>query len=191
MQSIPTGRGVFPSSPRRGGCDIKKILRSVRIGADGVVAHAPSFGIALFAMLLAIAIDAQPQVTQPPLSISQQGYFFTGGRYSTIKGRQVLTGQLYVEFQIPAKRTHPLPIVMIHGLGQSGTNFTGTPDGREGWAQFFLRQGYAVYVVDQPGRGRSAYDDDAYAILSPPDVENVQRRFIAPERYNLWPQAHL
>jgi pimeloyl-ACP methyl ester carboxylesterase len=124
-------------------------------------------------------------------NIAQQGYFFTGGKYSNVKGRQVLTGQLYVEYQIPAKRTHPLPIVMIHGLGQSGTNFTGTPDGREGWAQFFLRQGYAVYVVDQPGRGRSAYNADAYAILSPPDVDNVQRRFIAPERYNLWPQAHL
>src|SRR5690349_20807832 len=63
---------------------------------------------------------------------AQQGYFFTGGKYSNVKGKQVLTGQLYVEFQIPAKRTHPLPIVMIHGLGQSGTNFTGTPDGREG-----------------------------------------------------------
>jgi pimeloyl-ACP methyl ester carboxylesterase len=124
-------------------------------------------------------------------NVAQQGYFFTGGKYSNVKGRQVLTGQLYVEFQIPAKRTHPLPIVMIHGLGQSGTNFTGTPDGREGWAQFFLRQGYAVYVVDQPGRGRSAYDADAYGTLNPPDVDNVQRRFIAPERYNLWPQAHL
>ena len=32
--------------------------------------------------------------------------------------------------------------------GQSGTNFTGTPDGREGWAQFFIRQGYAIYMVE-------------------------------------------
>ena len=52
-------------------------------------------------------------------------------------------------------KTHPYPIVMIHGGGQNGSNFTGTPDGREGWAQYFLRQGYAVYVVDQVGRGRS------------------------------------
>ena len=53
--------------------------------------------------------------------------------------------------KIPAKQTHRWPILMIHGFGQSGTNFTGSPDGREGWTQYFLRQGYAVYVIDQPG----------------------------------------
>ena len=40
--------------------------------------------------------------------------------------------------------------------------YTGTPDGREGWAQYFVRRGYAVYVVDQPGRGRSGYLAAAY-----------------------------
>ena len=54
-----------------------------------------------------------------------------------------------------------------------------------------MRQGYAVYVIDQPGRGRAAYQADAYGPLAPPDIENVQRRFVAPERYNLWPQARL
>ena len=126
-----------------------------------------------------------------PLSLAQQGYFFVGGKYSTANNRQVMTGQIYVEFQVPAKQTHPWPIVMVHGLGQTGTNFTGTPDGREGWAQFFLQQGYAVYIVDQPGRGKAAYDTERYGSLTPPDIENVQRRFVAPERYNLWPQAHL
>ena len=46
---------------------------------------------------------------------------------------------------------------MVHGGSMSGTNFTGTPDGREGWAQYFVRRGYAVYVVDQPGRARSGF----------------------------------
>src|SRR5690349_18151244 len=121
------------------------------------------------------------ETSSPPLSIAQQGYLFAGGKYSTVKDRHTLTGQLYAEFQIPAPRTHPYPIVMIHGLWQSGTNFTGTPDGREGWAQFFLRQGYAVYIVDQPGRGRSAYNPDVYTAFRQPDIEDVQRRFIAPE----------
>jgi pimeloyl-ACP methyl ester carboxylesterase len=80
---------------------------------------------------------------------------------------------------------------MIHGGSQSGTNFTGTPDGREGWAQFFLRQGYAVYVVDQPGRGRAAYQADLYGPAARVNLENTQRRFAAPERFNLWPQARL
>jgi pimeloyl-ACP methyl ester carboxylesterase len=132
-----------------------------------------------------------PLYAQSPIPVAKQGYLFAGGKYSTVKDRQVLSGQLYAEYQIPAKRTHAFPIVMIHGFGQSGTNFSGTPDGREGWAQYFLRQGYAVYVVDQPGRARSAYDPDVYPAMQRPDLDNVERRFVAPERYNLWPQAHL
>ena len=126
-----------------------------------------------------------------PISIERQGYLFAGGKYSTVNGQQVMSGQIYAEYQIPAKQTHRWPLLMIHGLGQSGTNFTGTSDGREGWAQYFLRQGYAVYVIDQPGRGRAAYQSEAYGPLTPPDIENVQRRFVAPERYELWPQARL
>jgi pimeloyl-ACP methyl ester carboxylesterase len=126
-----------------------------------------------------------------PISIERQGYLFAGGKYSTVNAQQVMSGQIYAEYQIPAKQTHRWPLLMIHGLGQSGTNFTGTSDGREGWAQYFLRQGYAVYVIDQPGRGRAAYQPEAYGPLAPPDIENVQRRFVAPERYELWPQARL
>src|SRR4029077_5549072 len=124
-------------------------------------------------------------------SIARQGYLFAGGEYSTVNGRQVLSGQLYAEFQIPGKQLHPWPIVMIHGGAQSGTNFTGTPDGREGWAQFFLRQGYAIYVVDQPGRGRAAYQAEAYGPAAPLNLETTQRQFAAPERYTRWPQAKL
>ncbi|PYR83875.1 MAG: hypothetical protein DMG19_18005 [Acidobacteria bacterium] len=142
------------------------------------------------AATLSVAVDAKDPALAP-LSIARQGYFFVGGKYSTVKDQQVMSGQFYVEFQIPSKQTHDWPIVMIHGGGQSGTNFTGTPDGREGWAQYFLRQGYAVYVVDQPGRGRAAYLADLYGGVTPPSLDNVQRRFVAPERYKLWPQARL
>lgn len=144
--------------------------------------------LALLAAALVVTTAAQPA---EPLSIASQGYLFAGGRYSTVNGKRVLSGQLYAEFQIPSRRTSRWPIVMIHGGGQSGTNFTGTPDGREGWAQFFLRRGYAVYVVDQPGRGRAAYEADVYGPARGPDLENTLARFAAPERYKLWPQAHL
>src|SRR4051812_26959100 len=129
--------------------------------------------------------------TPPPLSIAHQGYLFAGGKYSTVNGRRVLSGHLYAEFQIPSRQTHTWPIVMVHGGSQSGTNFMGTPDGREGWAQFFLRQGYAVYVVDQPGRGRAAYEGDVYGKSNKLNPDTTQQRFVAPERYRLWPQAHL
>ena len=143
------------------------------------------FSVLLCASVVISAVAKEP----PPLSIARQGYLFAGAKYSD--DQKIMSGQIYAEFQIPAKQTHRWPILMIHGLGQSGTNFTGASDGREGWAQYFLRQGYAVYIVDQPGRGRAAYQAGVYGALAPPDIENVQRRFIAPERYNLWPQAKL
>jgi len=144
-----------------------------------------------FVLITAAAAVVSAQSRNPePLSIARQGYLFAGEKYSGSDPR-VMGGQLYAEFQIPSKRTHPWPVVMIHGGSQSGTNFTGTPDGREGWAQFFLRQGYAVYVVDQPGRGRAAYQAELYGPAAPVSLENTQRRFAAPERFNLWPQARL
>jgi len=153
-------------------------------------------GIRLVAAATAwLGIAASALVAQnadaPPLSIKRQGYLFAGGKYSTVNGRRVLSGHLYAEFQIPSRQTHPWPIVMVHGGSQSGTNFTGTPDGREGWAQFFLRQGYAVYVVDQPGRGRAAFEADVYGKATRLNPDTTQQRFVAPERYRLWPQARL
>jgi len=129
--------------------------------------------------------------TQEPLVIAQQGYLFAGGQYSTIAGKRMLTGQLYAEFQIPHNRRSPYPVIMVHGGSQSGTNYTGTPDGREGWAQHFLRRGYAVYVVDQVGRGRAAYRAEAYGALRDPDIDGAQQRFVAIKRQHLWPQAEL
>jgi pimeloyl-ACP methyl ester carboxylesterase len=80
---------------------------------------------------------------------------------------------------------------MIEGGGQTGVNFTGTPDGREGWAQYFLRRGYAVYVCDQVGRGRSGYNLENYGPTGFQDMTFMLNRFAAPERAQLWPQAHL
>jgi pimeloyl-ACP methyl ester carboxylesterase len=125
------------------------------------------------------------------LEIAREGYLFAGGKYTTIKDAQVMSGQIYAEFQIPVHLRHSYPIVLIHGGAQTGTNFTGTPDGREGWAQYFLRQGYAVYVVDQAGRGRSAYLNDRYGPQTTPSLDFVQQRFTAIENFNHWPQAHL
>lgn len=140
---------------------------------------------------------AAPSETQPqsgktaPLEIAREGYVFAGGKYTAAKDTKVMSGQIYAEFQYPVHRTHPYPIVLIHGGAQTGTNFTGTPDGREGWAQYFLRAGYAVYVVDQAGRGRSAYVNDLYGPQTTPNIDFVQQRFTAIENYNKWPQAHL
>ena len=123
-----------------------------------------------------------------PLEIAREGYFYTG--VTRLPNGAGVTGQMFVEYQIPAHQTSPYPIVMIHGNFQNGSNFLGTPDDREGWREYFVRRGYAVYVVDQPARGRS----DTAASDGPagmPDTEGLQRQFTAIERYNLWPTAKL
>src|SRR6516162_64906 len=151
-----------------------------------------AFSRAGAALICAAALGlASAHAQNAPLVIAKQGYFFVGGTIDPKLEGSPTVGHMYVEFQVPQQLSHPYPVVMIHGGGQTGTNFTGTPDGREGWAQFFLRQGYAVYVADQPGRGRAAYEAQTYGPMTQLDAENIQRRFVAPERYNLWPQAHL
>ncbi len=126
-----------------------------------------------------------------PLMLARDGYFYVGGQPTVVNGRTFVSHQMYVEVRVLARQTHRYPIVMVHGGTMSGTNYTGTPDGREGWAQYFVRQGYAVYVVDQPGRGRSGYLPAAYGPARNVDRDNAPRRFIAQEKYKLWPQAHL
>src|SRR5258706_13852598 len=102
-----------------------------------------------------------------------------------------MAGQMYEELRIPAKQTHQFPIVMVHGGPMSGTNFTGPPDGREGWAQYFVRRGHAVYVVDQVARGRSAHFSQSQGKVADGNLARTEQRFVAPERFNLWPQAKL
>jgi len=127
----------------------------------------------------------------PPLEIAEQGYFFVGGSYFEAPDGQFLAGHMHVEYQIPKALTRPYPLAMFSGGGQSGLNYTGAPDGGEGWAQYYLRQGYAVYVLDQPARARSPYHADAYGETTRFSVERAQSRFVAPERFHHWPQAKL
>lgn len=125
-----------------------------------------------------------------PLEIAEQGCFFVGGRYSDAGADRSMLGQMFVQYQIPAKRKSPYPLVMIHGGGQTGVNFLATPDGRSGWADYFVANGYAVYVVDQPGRGRSGYFS-AYGKSASRTAGPIAERFSAPERVSRWPQAAL
>jgi hypothetical protein len=126
-----------------------------------------------------------------PLSIAKTGHFFVGGKYVDTKDGPVLAGQAYVEYYIPTNRTHPYPIVMIEGCCLAGAGYMGTPDGRDGWGQYFLSKGYAVYIMDQVGRGRSPYVEAVYGPKSIRSPKSVERDFIAYEKYNLFPQAKL
>ena len=140
---------------------------------------------------LGVTMAAGAAEDDPPLSLARDGFFYVGGKNTVVSGHTYVVGQMYVEMRIPAQQTHPFPIIMVHGGTRTGTTYTGTPDGREGWAQYFARRGYAVYVVDQPGRGRSGYLAEAYGPQTLADGESGQRRYLQQEKARLWPQAHL
>ena len=110
-------------------------------------------------------------ITNNPLVISQQGSFAVGGtvmkhpgKYDNSQfagwGKSIEQGQSYhadhaiVDYQLPAD-THKLPLVFIHGYGQSARSWQTTPDGREGFNTLMLRRGFSTYLVDLPGRGRA------------------------------------
>jgi len=147
--------------------------------------------LSIVAILLGATMANIPAQAQGPLVLSKSSYFFVGGKLDPAVEGTAPVGQIYVEYMIPQRLRHRTPIVMVHGGSQTGTNFTGTPDGREGWAQYFVRRGYAVYVVDGVARGRAAHWSQAQGPVSNANLERLTQRFVAPERYNLWPQAHL
>src|SRR6516225_4762004 len=69
----------------------------------------------------------------------------------------IMMDQMYVQYRIPKTVSGP-PIVMVHGSGHTGATYETTLDGREGWASYFARKGFPVYVVDHSGRGRSGFN---------------------------------
>jgi pimeloyl-ACP methyl ester carboxylesterase len=108
-------------------------------------------------------------------------YFYVGGKYEGEGAQRKLVGHMYVQSFIPARRTHRWPVVMVHGNSQSGNNFVGTVDGRPGWAQDFAARGYAVYVVDQVGRGRSGTFPSRYGAYGEPSLSLVELLARAPD----------
>jgi pimeloyl-ACP methyl ester carboxylesterase len=103
------------------------------------------------------------------LELEDEGGFFVNARKvsSAYPGASLATGpaaagnitvnQMYVHYRIPAG-PKGVPLVLVHGSNHTGMTYETTPDGREGWATWFVRQGYPVYVVDHSGRGRSGFN---------------------------------
>ncbi|KZV94569.1 alpha/beta-hydrolase [Exidia glandulosa HHB12029] len=137
------------------------------------------------AFLLAVLAAAGASQSTP----HTRSYFYVGNTYRTNADGTFADGQMYVEHLRPVRVEHRVPLVMIHGLSQSGTNWVNTPDGRPGWADFFLSKGYELYIVDQPARARSAWNAAFDGNVSLPSTLSVAQRFTAPERFNIWPAA--
>ena len=113
--------------------------------------------------------------------------FYVGGEYAEADGKRFLTGQMFVEVYEPRERKHPYPVVMFHGAGQTNMNWLQTPDGRMGWADYFVSQGFCVVLAEQPSRGRSAYHPAAEGPRIFHPLQIVRQRFTTDE--GPWPQA--
>jgi len=116
------------------------------------------------------ATKGKPEVTPPVLNIKEQGSFFVGGvSFYSLTGNDTSAAssrnpgtakinQSYVEYQIPLAQKSPYPIILLPGGGHFGKVYETTPDGREGWANYFVRKGFPVYNTDGVNRGASSWD---------------------------------
>lgn len=123
--------------------------------------------IALFACLAQLASVAAFAAggEAGPISLRDQGFFWVGARTTPVQAGRTgfgppgpgtaIEGQMHVGFQLVANKRHPYPLVLVHGGGGQATDYMGTPDGRDGWLDYFLAAGYDVYFVDRPAHGRS------------------------------------
>jgi len=65
----------------------------------------------------------------------------------------------------------------VHGGGGQATDYMGTPDGRDGWLDYFLAAGFDVYFVDRPAHGRSPNVRSYGALGEQPTTEFIANVF--------------
>ena len=133
-----------------------------------------------------------------PIVISEQGSFTAGGSTLVHPGEFVFSdlwsqaGQTaygdnaYVFYQVPVN-AHKLPLVFLHGGGQSKKTWETTPDGREGFQNIFLRRGFSVYLVDQPRRGEAGF---TLAEGDKPGPMYYDRTMFTLFRLGRWPEYY-
>jgi pimeloyl-ACP methyl ester carboxylesterase len=158
-----------------------------------------------FALLLVFGFAACGETAQTPppdssaLVIQEQGNFSVGGTVVTSDGEfdpmqpwmvpqggQTRHGDhADVFYQIPVDANN-YSMVFLHGYGQSRRSWQMTADGREGFSDIFLRKGYGVYLVDQPGRGEAGQVTGAGQISAEPDDQTWFTQF----RIGLWPDFY-
>jgi hypothetical protein len=132
---------------------------------------------ALFAAGMALVFGGLAGCAQAPIQLDRMGSFHVGGREVVISGKPVRevmftpggvparvdpngvyqVEQMYVQYFIPKNPRGSLPLLMWHGGGLTGVTYETTPDGREGWLNYFVKKGWPTYNSDAVERGRSGW----------------------------------
>jgi hypothetical protein len=129
------------------------------------------------------------------LRIADQGIFSAGGTVTTSEGtfdpanqwEETGAGQTShvdhtnVFYQVPEDETEA-PMIFLHGYGQSRMGWQTTPDGRDGWSDYFLKEGHSVYLVDQPRRGEAGQTSVAGTI----STKTLDQRWYTQFRIGRW-----
>lgn len=122
-------------------------------GRAGLASLVLAASLALGAGPAQAAEDAAPSAK--PIVLRTMGSLFFGGTVTTLDNGQTFHGDHgYAQYYIPEK-ARQLPVIMWHGISQSGKTYESTPDGREGYQAILTREDWPLYIIDQPRRGRA------------------------------------
>ena len=108
--------------------------------------------------------------------IQSDGTFDVSNYYTSREGSTSHVDHANVLYQIPEDATG-LPMVFLHGYGQSRMGWMTTPDGREGWSDMFLRMGHSVWLIDQPRRGEAGQTSVAGTMTTTPSDQTWYTQF--------------
>src|SRR6201991_1825231 len=112
----------------------------------------------------AVLMASAAAVAAEPIALRDMGSFHVGGRLVEISGKPVKemvftpggvpakvdpngtyqVEQMYVQYFLPADERGAWPLLMWHGGGLTGVTYETTPDGREGWLNYFLPKGWSA-----------------------------------------------
>lgn len=148
-------------------CGVMSI--SMQVGCNGHVAHESAENMGL-------SIAKQGIFSAGGTVMTSEGTFDVANYYTSREGSTSHVDHANVLYQIPTKDTG-LPMVFLHGYGQSRMGWMTTPDGREGWSDIFLRKGHSVWLIDQPRRGEAGQTSVAGTISTTPSDQTWYTQF--------------